>query len=93
MDRLEHQVNLEALSRDSRKWLEAQPAQTQVMIAEALSALAHAPRSPSCRHLKGHLHCLWRIRCGDTRLVYDIDDQTRVISVLRIGHRGKVYER
>ena len=33
----------------------------------------------------------WRIRIGDYRVIYDIDDKSRKIDVLHIGHRREVY--
>lgn len=36
---------------------------------------------------------LWRVRIGDYRLVYKIDDVTIVVVVARIGHRNTVYRR
>lgn len=39
------------------------------------------------------LHGLWRIRVGDYRIVYAIDDQLRVVRVAAVGHRRDVYTR
>jgi mRNA interferase RelE/StbE len=33
----------------------------------------------------------WRIRVGDFRVIYEIDDDQRAVTVLRIGHRRDVY--
>ncbi len=41
--------------------------------------------------LKGHGR-YWRIRQGDYRIIYGIDDSTREISIIKIGHRREVYE-
>jgi len=38
-------------------------------------------------------HGLWRIRVGDYRIVYAIDDQRRVVRVAAVGHRRDVYTR
>ena len=36
---------------------------------------------------------LWRIRVGEWRVLYLIDDEARLISVTRIAHRREVYKR
>ncbi|MGD0827439.1 MAG: type II toxin-antitoxin system RelE/ParE family toxin [Desulfobaccales bacterium] len=33
----------------------------------------------------------WRIKIGDYRIIYEIDDKSRIIEVLHIGHRRNVY--
>ncbi len=56
-----------------------------------LEALAGNPRPAGCKKLKGYKD-QWRIRVGDWRVVYIIDDATKVVSVTRIAHRREVYE-
>ncbi len=34
----------------------------------------------------------WRIRIGDYRVIYTIDDMIRIIDVRKVGHRNDVYE-
>jgi mRNA interferase RelE/StbE len=33
----------------------------------------------------------YRIRSGDYRIVYDVDDATMVVTVLAVGHRSEIY--
>ena len=49
------------------------------------------PRSPGCRKLSGFKDS-WRIRVGDYRVVYVINDELKRVSVTRIAHRKDVYE-
>lgn len=56
----------------------------------AVMALAGEPRPNGCRRLSGHTD-LWRIRVGDHRVVYSIDDGRLVVLALRIAHRREVY--
>ena len=56
-----------------------------------IEALAANPRPSGCRKLRGYKD-LWRIRVGDYRVVYIIDDDRRMVSVTRIAHRRDVYE-
>lgn len=58
----------------------------------AITALADDPRPSGCRQLAGYPG-LWRTRVGDYRVIYQIDDDVLVVLVLRIGHRGKIYDR
>jgi mRNA interferase RelE/StbE len=61
-------------------------------VAKKIESLGRAPRPTGCKKLKGYKD-QWRVRIGDWRVVYIIDDTTRLISVTRIAHRREVYER
>jgi mRNA interferase RelE/StbE len=56
-----------------------------------LEALAANPRPSGCRKLRGYKD-FWRVRVGDYRVVYIIDDDRKIVSVTRIAHRRDVYE-
>ena len=60
------------------------------MIDRQISALAGDPRPAGCKKLRGHKD-LWRIRAGDYRVVYIIDDANSLVSIIRIAHRREVY--
>jgi mRNA interferase RelE/StbE len=60
-------------------------------IDRKILALADNPRPTGCNKLKGHKD-QWRIRVGDWRVVYIVDDAAGVVSVTRIAHRREVYE-
>lgn len=62
----------------------------QKRIAHATESLAVTPRPPGAIQLAGGEGEL-RIRVGDYRIVYDVEDDVLVVLVLRIGHRGDVY--
>ena len=49
------------------------------------------PRS-SGKALVGNLVGRWRYRVGDYRLICEIDDDKILITILKIGHRNKVYD-
>lgn len=53
--------------------------------------LADDPRPAGCKKLIGHRD-LWRIRIGDWRIIYIIDDRRQVVSITRVAHRREVYE-
>ncbi len=56
-----------------------------------IEGLAADPRPSGCRKLRGHKD-LWRIRVGEYRVVYIIDDARKMVSVTRVAHRRNVYE-
>ena len=56
-----------------------------------LENLETTPRPPGCKKLKGGDH-EWRIRIGDYRIVYVIDDAAKTVDVTRIAHRREVYD-
>lgn len=78
----------ESAKRDMRQ-LEAQIAKR---IDEKLLALAEDPRPAGSRKLQmpGNLR---RIRIGDYRAIYHVDDEARRVTVVRVGHRNKAYRR
>jgi len=56
-----------------------------------IEGLAANPRPAGCKKLRGYKD-LWRIRVGDYRIIYIIDDGRKSLSVTRIAHRQEVYE-
>ena len=67
------------------------PEKVQRQIAKKLRLLAADPRSPQTRRLAVHSH-LYRIRSGDYRILYQIEDDIVLILVVRIALRRDVYE-
>ena len=57
-------------------------------VREAMTSLSHTPRPKGCVKLSTGA---WRIRVGDIRVLYDIDDKAKMVEVLRIGHRRDIY--
>ena len=58
-------------------------------VRDAVTALSENPRPGGCKKLVGRDG--WRIRSGDYRVIYEIDDAQRKVTVLHIGHRRDVY--
>ena len=75
----------------ARKELDRLPGKLIGRIVPRLETLASNPRPPGCKKLKGGEN-EWRIRIGDHRVVYTIDDERFVVDVTRIRHRSEVYE-
>ncbi len=60
-------------------------------ITSAVLALRDEPRPSDVRKLKGRDEEGWRIRVGDYRVLYRIDDELRQVTIYRVGHRRDVY--
>jgi mRNA interferase RelE/StbE len=60
-------------------------------IDRRILALAEDPRLAGCKKLRGYKD-QWRIRVGDWRIVYVIDDVAKVVTITRVAHRREVYE-
>ena len=80
------------LKPSARKELEALPDSLLARMLQRIESLRNAPRPAGCKKLKGYKD-QWRIRVGDWRVVYIIDDAAKLISITRIAHRREVYER
>lgn len=76
-----------AAARQLRK-LE-RPARRRVQAA--IELLAREPRPPGAKKLIGGGGGEWRVRTGDYRIIYDIDDGVLVVLVLAVGHRREIY--
>jgi mRNA interferase RelE/StbE len=63
----------------------------QVRIARRIDRLAKDPRAGAFK-LPGN-DDVWRVRIGDYRILYRIEDDRLVVLVIRIGHRREVYRR
>ena len=74
----------------ARKELQALSRTISERILEKVELLASNPRPSGCQKLRGH-SSLWRIRVGEYRVIYSIDDDTRVLDVSVVRHRSEAY--
>jgi mRNA interferase RelE/StbE len=75
--------------RRAQKELANLPKPNYARIRDSIAALASNPRPIGCKKLTGREG--WRIRSGDYRIIYEIDDRQGRVTVLNIGHRKDVY--
>ena len=61
-------------------------------IIRAIDGLATSARPPQSVRIQGS-DGLWRVRTGDYRIIYTIEDATRTVLIATIGHRREVYRR
>jgi mRNA interferase RelE/StbE len=64
---------------------------TKNRILPVMIALAQDPRPHGCLKVKTEER-LWRIRVGDWRIGYQIDDETQVVKIITVGHRREFYD-
>lgn len=80
------------IARAAAKIFEELPRHTKMLIQKKIDALATNPRPSGCEKLSGE-EGLYRIRSGDYRVIYQIEDRVLYILVVKIGHRREVYRK
>lgn len=80
-----------SFAKSARKELEGLEAVVVRRVFPKIEALANQPRPSGCRKLEGFKN-LWRIRIGDYRVVYSIDDDKRIVDITAVRHRSKAYD-
>ena len=78
-------------ARSARKELEALHASIVNRIFPKIETLAEEPRPPGCLKLTGE-EDLWRIRIGDYRVIYTINDKQKLVDVIAVRHRREAYQ-
>ena len=59
-------------------------------IVELIQSLATYPRPTACKRLAGR-NGAYRVRAGEYRVVYTVNDREIVVEVVKIGHRREIY--
>jgi mRNA interferase RelE/StbE len=77
------------LRRLAQRSLDKLPARDFSAVLKTVKALADSPRPKGVEKIKSA--GLWRVRQGDYRSVYSIDDSNKLVIVVRIGHRREIY--
>jgi mRNA interferase RelE/StbE len=81
-----------ALVPRAERELAALPKEAQARIDVHVLALSQDPRPPGVKKLQGE-EGFYRIRVGDHRVVYSVDDRDLLVLVVRIASRAEVYRR
>ena len=77
-------------ARSARKELETLPQRLGRQVLRRIEGLSATPRPTGCRKLVGSDN-LWRLRVGDYRVIYAIDDAGRLVDVIGVRHRRDAY--
>jgi mRNA interferase RelE/StbE len=78
-----------SILRQAQKELAQIPKESYERIRDFILSLEQNPRPHGCLKLTGRDG--WRIRVGKYRVVYEIDDNNKNVTILNIGHRRDVY--
>ena len=78
------------LSRNALKFLKKLPPTDRERIKEALLKLSQNPWFTQYKKLRGYP--FYRIRVGDYRIIYSVDEESKTVYVVRIGRRENVYD-
>ena len=73
----------------AEKEMDALPRAAHARVSAKISNLAENPRPAGCKKMKGTDG--YRIRVGDYRVIYTVDDKIVLVTVVGVGHRREVY--
>lgn len=79
------------LSAPAERDLKRLPAALFRRVIAAMRALAAVPRPPGARKLHGSGRDDYRLRVGDYRVLYEVDDTARLVRIMRVRHRREAY--
>ncbi|OQA43738.1 MAG: Plasmid stabilization system protein [Chloroflexi bacterium ADurb.Bin325] len=77
------------LERQPERLLRRLPRDLLQRLDAAILALGENPRPPGCKRLRGH--DLYRVRVGDWRITYAIEDDRLIVLVVEVAPRGGAY--
>jgi mRNA interferase RelE/StbE len=75
--------------RRAQKELAELPGGSYSKVRDSIFSLSSEPRPRNSRKLTSRDG--WRLRVGDYRVIYEIEDDARVVTVVHVGHRRDVY--
>ncbi len=80
------------ISKSALKEMAHLPAKVNTQISGAIDKLSKNLRPAGCKKLKGEKEYMWRIRVGNYRVLYTIEDEVKIVDVRKVGHRKNIYE-
>ena len=79
------------VSKSAAKELFKLPKRVNNKLIKAIMSLSEYPRPVGAKKLRGGSDN-WRIRVGDYRVVYAVNDEILVVDVRKVGHRKDIYD-
>ncbi len=76
--------------KKAQKELSLVPQKEYEKIKKSIIDLSENPRHANCLKLTGREG--WRLRIGNYRVIYEIDDKDKTVLILQIGHRKYIYK-
>lgn len=80
------------ISTSAEKSLNKIPKKDLIKIIETIQILAISPFPEGCRKLKGE-EAIYRVRKGNYRIIYQVENEKLIILVLKVGHRKDIYKK
>lgn len=80
------------IKRSALKGLQGLSGQLQAQLRKQIDSLAENPRPSGVKKLARDEN-LYRVRVGNYRIIYQIQDKALLILVIKIGHRREVYRK
>jgi mRNA interferase RelE/StbE len=77
------------IKKSAAKELQDIPKKDLPRIIKHIQSLAENPRPPSSQKLSSREQ--YRVRQGDYRIIYSVDDKQLVVDIVKIGHRREAY--
>ena len=77
------------IKKSAAKEIGRLPRKDITAVLERITALSDDPRPADCKKLSADEK--YRIRCGDYRILYLIEDEVLIVFVVKVGHRKDVY--
>ncbi|MEI6832324.1 MAG: type II toxin-antitoxin system RelE/ParE family toxin [Candidatus Omnitrophota bacterium] len=77
------------IKKSAVKEIEHLPRKDMKAVLGRIEALSENPRPHDCKKLSGQEK--YRIRCGNYRILYSIEDDILIVLIVKVGHRKDVY--
>ncbi len=77
------------IKKPAKKFIDRLPADERKRVVDAIEKL---PEGEDIKPMKGH-HDLLRLRVGEYRIIYSMDNGELTVYVLDAGNRGQIYKR
>ena len=79
-----------AVKRSAAKALKKIPKPDGKRIVEKIDSLAENPPNPDTTKMKGN-NPFHKVRTGNYRIIYEVQEEVLVILIVKIGHRKDIY--
>lgn len=77
------------IKKKAKKFIDKLPKNERLRVARAIEQL---PNGEDIKKLKGHSDLL-RLRIGEYRIIYTVDNGELIVYVIDAGNRGEIYNR
>ena len=77
------------IKKSAAKEIEHLPRKDMQVVLERIESLSENPRPHDCKKLSAQEK--YRIRCGNYRILYSIEDDILIVFIVKVGHRKDVY--